>query len=399
MTRTMDSPLVVHVIHRLAVGGLENGVVNLINHLPPERFRHAIVCLTNATDFAGRIARAGVPIVELHKEPGNSIVMQRRFHDIFRRMRPTVVHTRNLGALEAQLAAAVARVPVRIHGEHGWDVNDPDGTSRRYALIRRLSSPLVHRYVALSGHIEAYLRSRVGIEASRIERICNGVDCERFKPSIASRPSFPHAPFRDPGLVLIGTVGRLEAVKDQLTLAHAFVTLLRRQPDARHWLRLAIVGAGSLQPAIEQVLASNDAQSLAWLPGQRGDVAALLPAFDVFVLPSRAEGISNTILEAMACGLPVVATSVGGNSELVRPDDTGLLVRPGDSEGLADAILRLARDDSQSKRMSAAARARVLAEFSLQEMVRRYASLYEGEIERRTTLAVNHADRARASAE
>jgi sugar transferase (PEP-CTERM/EpsH1 system associated) len=201
MSTDRPAPLIMHVIHRLAVGGLENGLVNLINQLPAERFRHSIVCLADATDFAGRIQRPDVSIVEMHKRPGNSFDIHRRFHRLFRQARPAIVHSRNLGALESQLGAWMAGVPVRLHGEHGWDTSDLDGTSRRFALIRRLHSPLVHRYVALSSHIEDYLRRRVGIASGRIERICNGVDCDRFRPSGSARAIFPHVAFRTPGLV------------------------------------------------------------------------------------------------------------------------------------------------------------------------------------------------------
>ena len=144
-------PRIVHVVHRLAVGGLENGVVNLINHLPPERFRHAIVCMTTSTDFAKRIGRTDVPIVALEKAPGHSFLLQRQLYQAFRDLAPTVVHTRNMSTLEAQLAAMFARVPVRIHGEHGWDVGDLDGGRRRYSVYRRAHAPLVRGAVRYSG--------------------------------------------------------------------------------------------------------------------------------------------------------------------------------------------------------------------------------------------------------
>jgi len=384
-----DTPLIVHVIHRLAVGGLENGLVNLINRMPADRYRHAIVCLTRATDFAARITRADVPIVELDKPPGTSIAIHARFHGIFRDMRPAIVHSRNLGALEAQLAAAVVRVPVRIHGEHGWDVHDPDGTSWRHMAIRRLYSPLVTRYVALSQHIASYLCARVGIARDRIERICNGVDCERFRPDPSARARLPHLALRDPGLVVIGAVGRLEPIKDQVTLAKAFVVALARDPAMRSVLRLAIVGSGSLRPAIEAELDAHGARGLAWLAGERDDVAALLPAFDVFALPSRAEGISNTLLEAMACGVPAIATAVGGNPELIAAEETGELVPPSDVQALADAILRLARDASLRACMSAASRRRAVECFGIAQMVGRYTQLYDRELARRRARGVH----------
>jgi sugar transferase (PEP-CTERM/EpsH1 system associated) len=324
-----------------------------------------------------------VPIIELRKPPGTSLAIHGRFHAIFRRMRPAIVHTRNLGGLDAQPAAAFAGVPVRIHGEHGWDTNDPDGARWRYVAIRKVHAPFVSRYIALSAHIERYLIERVGIDAGRVERICNGVDCARFAPSPSARRDLPREDFRDPGLVLVGTVGRLEPIKDQVTLARAFVLALERYPEARRYLRLVIVGSGSLQPAVEAILDAHDARSLAWLAGERTDVPALMAALDVFVLPSLAEGISNTILEAMACGVPTIATDVGGNAELVAPGETGELIPSGDASVLAEAIMRLAREGEERRRMSVAARRRALERFSLAEMVSRYAGVYDRELARR----------------
>src|SRR5262245_26906963 len=115
----MGIPLVAHVIYRLDVGGLENGVVNLINSMPTDQFRHAIVCLAGYSEFYRRIERRDVPVFNLDKSPGNSPRMHWDLWRLFRRLRPRIVHTRNLAALEAQLPAALAGVPVRIHGEHG----------------------------------------------------------------------------------------------------------------------------------------------------------------------------------------------------------------------------------------------------------------------------------------
>jgi sugar transferase (PEP-CTERM/EpsH1 system associated) len=394
---------IVHVIHRLATGGLENGLVNLVNTLPADRFRHAIVCLTDATAFASRIRRPDIAIIELHKPSGNSLRIQQQLYRAFRDLAADVVHTRNLGALEAQFAAALARVPVRIHGEHGWDVVDEHARNRRHIAIRKLFSPFVHRYVALSEHIETYLRERVGIAAPRIERIVNGVDCERFHPSPSERASFPYPGFRDPALVLVGTVGRLEPVKDQLALARAFVTLLERAPELRRWLRLVIVGSGSLRDEIERLLAAQGATDISWLAGEREDVPQLMRALDVFVLPSRAEGISNTILEAMASGLPVVATAVGGNGELVRHGVTGALVPPNDMNALAHAIHELARDGALRTAQGAAARCDAVERFSLARMVTQYARLYDGEPVRRARRAADSTsctrDKTRSSME
>ena len=143
---------------------------------------------------------------------------------------------------------------------------------------------------------------------------------------------------------MFGTVGRLQTVKDQPTLARAFVELVRAHPVAREVARLAIVGDGPLKEECGRILKDGGVLELAWLPGQRGDISKCLQAIDVFVLPSIAEGISNTILEAMATGLPVIATAVGGNPELVVDGKTGTLVPSGDPAAMAAAMRRYLDD-------------------------------------------------------
>lgn len=372
-----SAPLVAHVIFRLDVGGLENGLVNLVNRMPPERLRHAIVCLTDHTGFRARIRRADVPVYCLHKPPGNSPLTLARLWRLFRRLRPDIVHTRNLAALEAALPAALAGVPVRVHGEHGRDVNDLDGSNVRMQRIRRLFRPFVHHYIALSRDLEAYLRDRVGVPAERIAQIYNGVDAELFRPRGAAREAPWPTGFATSGQIVIGTVGRMQAVKDQPTLARAFVRLWRELPGAREQVRLAMVGDGPLRAETQRILIEGGAEAGAWLPGERDDVAAFLRSLDVFVLPSLAEGISNTILEAMACGLPVVATAVGGNPELVRDGASGILVPPADPAQMAAAIRRYLDDPALRARHGAEARRAVEQRFRMNAMVQAYLALYD----------------------
>jgi len=370
-------PLVLHVVHRFAVGGLENGVVNLVNRLPEDSWRHAVVALTGVDDgFAQRICRPGVELLALGKGPGHALRLFPRLHRLIRERRPAIVHTRNLAALEAAVPAWFARVPVRIHGEHGRDVGDLDGSRTRYQVVRRVHSPFVTQYVTVSRDLERYLVGRVGIDASRVAQIYNGVDTARFAPRAGDRPPIGGSPFDDPRLWLVGTVGRLEAVKDQANLARAFVDALRQAPAARERLRLVIAGEGALRGEIERILDEGGARHLAWLAGERADVPDLLRGLDCFVLPSLAEGISNTILEAMASGLPVIATSVGGNAELIEPGATGVLAPAADSAALARAVLAYFADPALARRHGRAGRVLVERRFSLDRMIEQYHALY-----------------------
>jgi sugar transferase (PEP-CTERM/EpsH1 system associated) len=378
MTRAAVAPaprVIVHVVYHLGVGGLENGLVNLINRLPPERFRHHIVSLTDYTDFARRIDRDDVELHALHKRPGHDWRMYVQLFRLFRRLRPDIVHSRNLAAMEAQLPAWLAGVPCRIHGEHGRDVLDVDGTNRKYILQRRLLRPFVHHFIALSRDLEGYLRERIGVQPGRLSRIINGVDVERFRPD-AGRSPLPDD-FAAADSIVIGSVGRLAAIKDQLSLVRAFIRLRGLLPGFAERLRLVLIGEGGERARLEQELETAGVDHQAWLPGARDDVAGLLPALDLFVLPSLAEGISNTLMEAMACGLPVIATDVGGNGELVVEGRTGGLVPRGDPEALALALKPYVEDAAMRENQGRAARERAEAEFSLARMVTAYQAVYE----------------------
>lgn len=372
-------PLVMHLVYSFDVGGLENGVANIINHMPAERFRHAVVALTHcAPAFCQRVTRSDVEFLSLHKPPGHGIKLYPRLYRLFRERRPAVVHTRNLAALECVVPATLAGVPARVHGEHGWDVSDPQGTRRKFQLLRRAYSPFVSRYVALSGHIESYLVDRVGIGAGRVERICNGVDTARFFPvTAAGRTALPGSAF-DAGNIIVGTVGRLQAVKDQITLVRAFALAREQGGGGAQALRLLIAGDGPLRGEVEAEIRSAGVGDFVWLAGERKDVADVLRSLDMFVLPSRTEGISNTILEAMASGLPVIATAVGGNAELVVPGGTGALVPAADPGAMARALMCYAADAALRHEHGAAGRQRVEQGFSLDAMVARYTALYEG---------------------
>ncbi|MEO8304487.1 MAG: TIGR03088 family PEP-CTERM/XrtA system glycosyltransferase [Betaproteobacteria bacterium] len=370
-------PLIAHVVYRFDVGGLENGLVNLINHLPRESFRHAIIALTEITDFRRRIAHDDVQFVALGKPPGHAFKLYPRLYALFRELRPAIVHSRNLAALETVVPASAAGVRVRIHGEHGRDMGDLDGSSRKYQWVRRAYRPFVSHYIALSRDLERYLCTKVGVAPERVAQIYNGVDAARFRPPESSRVPIDGCPFRNRETWLVGTVGRMEAVKDPLNLVRAFIQALQLAPSKRARMRLVIVGDGALYSDARAMLESAGVADLAWLPGERADVPAILQGLDCFVMPSLGEGISNTILEAMATALPVIATDVGGNRELVDAGRTGEIVPATDPQALATRMLAYARDPDAGRAAGRAGRSRIEREFSLEAMLGRYRALYD----------------------
>ena len=280
-------PLIVHIVYRFGVGGLENGIVNLINHMPVNRYRHAIISLTEAGEFKHRIQRDNVEFIDLHKKPGHDLGYHWHLWKILRRLKPAIVHTRNIGPMETAVTAWLARVPVRVHGEHGWDVTDTDGSNNTYRRFRRLLSPFVSHYISMSKDLESYLLNRVGIADKKVSQLYNGVDIGKFQYGSLQRnlSSFP-AGFIKEGCVLIGSVGRMSAIKNPLYLAQAFADLLKEEASLASRLRLLMVGGGELHEQVATFCRDAGIEEQVWLPANRDDVPELMRAMDIFVLPS-----------------------------------------------------------------------------------------------------------------
>jgi sugar transferase (PEP-CTERM/EpsH1 system associated) len=383
-TRPGQPPLVVHLIYRLDIGGLETLLVDAINRMPAHAYRHAVVCLTDYTDFAARITRPGVELVALHKKPGLGLGTHLALFKLLRRLRPAILHTYNLGTIEYNFTAALAGVPARVHAEHGRDARDPNGVNRKHNLLRRLLVPFIDRYVPVSSDLQRWLREVVRIPESRNQFIGNGVDTQRFH-RCAAAPAVCE-PWMQEGAFVIGTVGRLQDVKDHATLIDAFALLLEMLPSERHRLRLAIVGDGPLRGALAEQVVATGLRNHVWLAGPRTDVAAAMRGFSLFALPSIAEGTPVTLLEAMATELPVVATRVGGIPELVLDGVTGTLVPARDPERMAQALLGYVMDKERCRNHGQAGRARVEQHYSIAAMLGHYVALYDELCKTKTTL-------------
>ena len=188
-------PLVLHVIHHLVIGGMENGLVNLIQRMPESRFRHAVACVEDYSDFRQRLTRSDVEVFALHRSRIGSWKLRTDLFRLCRTVRPDILHSRGLSGLDALLPARLAGVRHCIHGEHGWNMDDLHGENRKSALLRRLHSPLIEHYITVSKDLERYLVDGVGIPPSRISQIHNGVDTERFSPRTERPSDLLPAPF------------------------------------------------------------------------------------------------------------------------------------------------------------------------------------------------------------
>lgn len=370
-------PLIAHVLYSLDIGGMERFAITLINGTV-ERYRHAIICLTERGPMLRELADPSVSCFALHKQPGKDWGCYFGFWRTLHGLRPDLVHSYNIGTLDLAPIAKLAGVRRVVHAERGRDAADPNGQSRKYLSLRRWMSPFITRYLPVSRDLESWLVNDVGIDQRKVVCIPNGIDMTKFVvPSrpVAARPITGE--FAPPGTLMIMSVGRLDAVKDQTGLIDAFDRLCKFDKPAAARLRLAIIGDGDQRAALEGQITRLGLAYQVRLFGNRMDVPALLGEADVFVLSSIAEGMPGAVLEAMASGLPVVATRVGGTGELVIEGETGTLVPASDPDRLAAALNSYLLNEGLRLQHGRAGRSRVEDRFSLAAMLSTYATLYD----------------------
>ncbi len=355
---------VVHIINFMAKGGgLEKGVATLIRRASPD-IEHVVVTIAGAREPEGMLP-AGTRLFNLAKAPGHSLRFIGRLARLLRELKPCVVHTRNWPGVDGILAARLAGIRTVIHGEHGWGVADSQGTNWKRILMRRLVSRWTRSFVCVSKDIERWLRETVRVRCPVVQ-IYNGVDPAAFSGGDTS--SELRAELGLPAdALLVAIVGRLDAIKDHPALFRAFAIVRERFPRAE----LLVVGEGSEEARLRELLVPG-----IHLLGQRDDVARILFGIDVLALTSRTEGISNTILEAMAAGVPVVASRVGGNVELVEEGVTGRLFPTGDVEALARALADYLGAPELRRAHGAAGRARARRLFRTEDMVEAYERVW-----------------------
>jgi glycosyltransferase involved in cell wall biosynthesis len=346
---------VVHVTLGLEVGGQEKLLVELARHADRRRVALHFVSLGTRGVLAGDIEACGWPVTALGAPDGLRPGLVPRLARLFREARADVIHTHDdrpniYGAPAAKLAGA--RV---VHTRH----SQGSRLSRRQALLVAAVARCTDRFVCISRD-SAARAVRAGVPQSRVRTIWNGIDLSRFGPS-GPCPQGPAV-----------IVARLAPEKDVSTLLRAAALAARSRPD----FRLEIAGDGPCRPELERLAGELGlAESVRFLGAVR-DVPALLGRARLFVLSSLTEGISLTLLEAMARGLPVVATHVGGNVEVVAEGQTGLLVPPREPERLAGALLGLWGDVEAGARLGWAGRQRAERYFDVRRMVAEYEALY-----------------------
>jgi sugar transferase (PEP-CTERM/EpsH1 system associated) len=350
---------VVHLVSTLNVGGLEMVVLNLVR----QRSSHIsarVICLEEAGTLGPQFDAIGVRVEEL--DQGNLATRVATLARRLRALRPDLVHTHNPSPhLYGAVAATIAGVPAIVHTKHGR--NYPEQPARVW--LNRQLSRLTDVVVAVSQDVAEVCRTVERVPMHKVRILRNGVDTSGYGAGAEMRCA------RRSGVRAV-CVARLHPVKDHATLLRA----TRRVVDAAPTFHLDIVGDGVCRRELELLTRELGLERHVTFHGSRADVWAALAAADVFVLSSTTEGVSLTLLEAMSAALPVVATDVGGNSEVVVDGETGLLVPPQRPDALAAALLQVISDSSRRKAMGQAGLERVRKDFELATVVGSYEALY-----------------------
>lgn len=366
---------ILHVIDTmLGMGGMEKNVISLIKRMDEDRFEHVICVVRSLGSMVNDVPNRARVICLERMQTGRSFLGW-RLAKLIDEVKPTIVHSRNWGTIEAVLAGGWAGSCALVHSEHGLDFGNAQAEPMRRRTLRRLAFQLADRVYCVSYALRDYYARSTGFSSRRIQVIHNGVDTDRFCPRENARFRMRQLLGIAPDEFCIGVIGRLEPVKDLLTLLRAAAELSK---TGVLW-RMIIAGDGSESATLRRFV--NEGLNLrdrVRFLGEVENVSDLLNAFDVYALPSLYEGISNSLLEAMATALPAVASAAGGNTEVIVDQESGLLFPVGDVQALAGGLRLVWEREDQRARLGRNAYKRVQTHFSMDSMIRRHEDLYGG---------------------
>ena len=364
---------VLHVLEYLGLAGMEYGVIKQVNRLDPGAFSPMICCLRFQLETTHTLINRSIPIFELRKNRGRDLGVIIRLASLLRRQHVDIVHSHNWQTFfYTIMASLLARTPVIVHGEHG---RDGQMVSQRQEWIQGVMGKWVNSVVTVSSSLEKELGSKWKIPLEKFSTIPNGVDLEGFSRDFQLENTRKELQLSPDGLVVL-SVGGLRPVKDHETLIRGFAKMESDCSNAY----LLIVGreyAQGVQANLESLAQKLGIREKVLFLGVRHDVPQLMQLSNVYINTSLFEGMSNTILEAMASGRPVIATRVGGNPELVNDKVTGYLFEPKNVEELATRLRELLRDSELARVMGSAGRKGAEQSHSMGAMVNRYQTLYQ----------------------
>lgn len=360
----------VHIVPSLNIGGRENAVLEVIRALNKNKFDVNVCCLRRKGTLYESFAKEGINIHFMGNTNGIDLTMYFKLSKFLKDHRYDIVHTHNPGAfIYGTLGAKLAGISLIVNTEHGYGYK----LSWRKKVIEHVLRNFISVTIAVSEDLRLKLSRGFMCQPADIVTIYNGIDMERFsKHDSETKNLRKHYGFNLDDKI-IGIVARLVEVKDHKTLLKAMQICLNEMPS----LKLLIVGDGPLMAELQKYTMEIGLQENVICMGERTDVNKLMAILDLFILSSTSEGISMTLLEAMASGKPVVATSVGGNPEVVKNGKTGLLVPSKNPQAMAEAILGLLNDQSKLILFGQRGRERVKEAFCIRKTIKSIENLYE----------------------
>ncbi len=371
--RTNHPVRVLQVVTQLAMGGTEMALLGVMGGLNDGHFQQGI-CAVRRWDRNMPVPDSvGAKVfVASNGRKGREFSLLRLMR-VIKQFKPDILHSRNWGSIEAVPAARLAGVPAVVHSEHGYELDILGGLPLRRRLLRRAVYGMADAVFTVSQDLRDYHARQAWFPADRIRVINNGVNISQFRPQREVRRLTRERLKLPQESLVVGSVGRLVPIKDHLTLLRAAEIMLRGGTA----VDILLVGSGPESDRLKDYASRSSAlQGRVHIMMADFEVADLLNAMDIFALPSVCEGMSNTLLEAMACGLPVLATCTGGNPEVLQEGRTGWLFRPGDAKALALGLENLATNVELRRQFGEAGRLRVVEQFGLDRMVEHYRSLY-----------------------
>ncbi len=369
----MNNIRVLHILNSFDIGGMENGIVNLIVHSDKKKITHA-VCALRGIGRAGEFVRnEGVKLFALSNEPDSP--NRTIFLDICKvinKFKPDIIHVRHWGPLWDTVIAHLLtlRKAKLVFSFHGKTYYEYCNRSKSTDLKRKVLLMFVDEIVTLNNDMLGTLRKEVRLD-KHITVIPNGVDTEKFAP-LLSNDDLKNALGLPGQKVLFGTVGRLSKIKDMSTIIEA-CRLLKKNTKK---FAVFIIGDGAEKNTLMKSISSNDVNDVVFLLGAKNNVDQYLKCFDVYLQASLYEGFSNTILEAMSSGLPLIVTSVGGNPDLVHEGGNGLLFPPRQPEILADHMLNLVENKNVRMKLALQSRNMAVNNWSIMKMIDAYEKFY-----------------------
>jgi glycosyltransferase involved in cell wall biosynthesis len=369
--RSIQPPIpILHLIVELSVGGAQSALLRLLGSLDRKRFTPQVACFYNSNSLVAQQIRAlGILVTDLHMPSNYRIDAIFRLHRLLCRERIVILHTWMFHAnLTGRITGWLANVPIVITSRRNTNIG---GNAREF--INRWTSCLDQKVIAVSEAARQAEIFRAGVPAEKVITIYNGIDPAPYQITdhrVAAR--LRQSLGIPANSLLIGTVSRLHPQKGIDCLLSALLPVRERFPE----VRLLLAGDGELRPVLQTRAVELGLAETVIFTGMRTDIPEFLAALDLFVLPSLWEGLPNVLLEAMAARKAIVATAVGGTTELIRHGENGLLVPPQDTAGLSDAILNLLSDHNKRSQMGNMGYRRVCRDFSLTKMVKSTEAVY-----------------------